>query len=112
MTGAAWSVTVTEACAWPVLLAVSVAVKVTVVVPNGNTVGALLLTLTAPSTSSVAVAAFRNCAIATLVAVAPNALKAATVILAGGTTTGGAISRMTTVRDTGVAELPAASLTL
>ena len=72
-----------------VLPAESVALKVTVVTPSGNTDGALLVTFNAPSTVSVAVAAFKKAVIAGFVAGVPDDENALTVISSGTVITGG-----------------------
>ena len=88
-----YSETVTLAVAVPVLPALSPAVKVTSVVPMGKRAGALLSTgEMAPSTSSVAVAAFRKSAITASVAGVPDASVADTVMSVGGVTVGAALS--------------------
>ena len=56
---------------------------------TGIIVGALLLTVTLPSTLSTAVAAFRNAVMAVLVFWIPFALVATTVIFCGSVMTGG-----------------------
>jgi hypothetical protein len=83
---------VTVAEADPVLPRESTAVKTTTVAPIGNSDGALLVTETAPSTASVAVAAARNAAMSALLAGVTPALIASTVISAGALTVGPAVS--------------------
>jgi hypothetical protein len=87
-TGAVWSVTVTTAEAVPLSMEESVLVKVTVVAPTGNTVGASSVIVGAESTLSEAVAAAKKATIAASVAAVPSASVAATVIGAGAVTTG------------------------
>ena len=90
--GAIVSCTVTVASAVPVLPTASVAEKVTVVTPKGNSAGASLATARDPSTSSKAVAAARKAAIAALAASVPPGPSASTVMLAGAVTTGAVVS--------------------
>jgi hypothetical protein len=85
-------VTVTVELAVPVFPAASVALNVTVVVPRGKTLGALLVGVKAPLTSSSAVALARKDAIEPCVFGVPAASTAATVIGEGGVTTGGVVS--------------------
>jgi len=67
--------TVTAAVAVPILPAVSLALKVTVVVvAAGKVIGASLVTETAPSTVSVADVSARNAAMAAYVAGVPEIL--------------------------------------
>ena len=75
--------------------AVSVALKVTVVVPSGKVSGALFVMVSVVSTLSVAVAALRKLVIAATLAAIPFASVAAIMILAGAVTTGGVTSVMT-----------------
>ena len=79
----------TVAVAVPVSSLESVAENVTVVGPRGKTVGAsFVIAVITPSTLSRAVAPMRKAAMAESVAGVPLASTAATVISAGGVTTG------------------------
>ena len=110
------AVTVTFAVAVPLLLAASLAEKVTVVTPTGKVAGALLVMAPTTPTLSVAVAAARNVAIAALVLatlVAPAAV--GTVMLAGAVTVGAIVSAtagvaLTVTVAVAVPMLPAASV--
>jgi hypothetical protein len=101
--GAVVSMTVTVKVWFAVMPAASVAVVVTVVVPNGKTVpeAGLLLVLTAPLT--------RSLALVLKVTVAPAGPVASTVILDGTVTTGAVVSMTVTVK-VWLAALLAASL--
>ena len=74
------------------LPAASVAVKVTLVSPISNCVGALLVTETEPSILSDAVAAVKNATISVSLAGVPKASLAATVIGSGALITGFTVS--------------------
>ena len=88
-----YALTVTVAVAVPILPAISLALKVIVVVDAaGKVAGALFVTETAPSMSSVADVVARNTAITASVAGVPETLSAATLIFAGTVTTGGVVS--------------------
>src|SRR2546428_84859 len=92
-TGPVVSLTVTVKVLVPTLAWLSVALHVTVVAPNGNVapLAGVQLTATLPSSRSVAEAVKVN--------IAPAALVASTVALAGTVTTGPVVSFTVTVND-------------
>jgi len=102
-TGPVVSVTVTVNVLVPMLAWLSVALHVTVVAPNGNVapLAGVQLTATLPSSRSVAEAVKVN--------IAPAALVASTVALAGTVTTGPVVSFTVTVNDAAL-WLPCASV--
>ena len=101
------TVAVTSVAAFP---AVSVAVNVTVVVPIGKVVGALLLASPTPSTASDVFAAFKNAAITAAVLAIPAAEVASAVILAGALIIGAVISTVYVMAVDAVLVLPATSV--
>ena len=110
--GPVWSATVmVEVTATAVLPATSTAVKVTKLAPRAKVDAASFSIVTALSTLSVTVAAFRNAATAESVAGVPKASTAATVIAIGALSTGTAWSATVTVL-LAVLRLPAASVAL
>ena len=108
-TGAVKSMTVTVAVVVATFFAVSIAAKVTVLTPCGNTAGALFVGVIAPSTISIADAPFKNPTIMVFVAAVPAAFTAATMIFAGALIAGAVVSTTLTVRTTCTAAFPALS---
>ena len=106
--GAVWSSTVSTAVAVLLLPAASVAVKLTVVSPNGIVAGASVETARVPSTLSIAEPAERNAAISASVERVPLPSVAATTLSLGAVTAGAVRSTTTTFADT-VLAFPAAS---